>query len=63
MNDISIGDMFREANKEIVLLRKILASVKKDLLMRSEEDSDGCKVVDLSSSIWITLNKALEKSK
>jgi hypothetical protein len=35
--------------------------VKKDLLMRAEEDSDGCKVVNLSSFIWIKLKEALEE--
>jgi hypothetical protein len=55
--------LLRLANKKIVAMEQILALVKKDLLMRAEEDSDGCKVVDLSSSIWIKLNEALEESK
>jgi hypothetical protein len=55
--------MLQQANKKIVAMEKILALVKKDLLMRAEEDSDGCKVVDLSSSIWIKLNEALKESK
>jgi hypothetical protein len=52
MNDYI--ELLRFANKKIVAL------VKKDLLMRAEEDSDGCKVVDLSSSIWLKLNEVLE---
>jgi hypothetical protein len=46
---------------KIAELEKVLALVKKDLLMRAEEDSNGCKVVDLSSSIWIKLTEALKK--
>ena len=45
----------------IAELDSILALVKKDLLMRAEEDSEGFKVVDLSSSIWIKLKEALEE--
>ena len=45
----------------IAELEKVLALVKKDLLMRAEEDSNGCKVVDLSSSIWIKLTEALKE--
>ena len=47
--------------KRIAELESILALVKKDLLMRAEEDSEGFKVVDLSSSIWIKLKEALEE--
>ena len=47
----------------IAELEKVLALVKKDLLMRAEEDSNGCKVVDLSSSIWIKLTEALKEDK
>jgi hypothetical protein len=61
MNDYI--ELLRFANKKIVAMEQILALVKKDLLMRAEEDSDGCKVVDLSSSIWIKLNEALKESK
>ena len=46
---------------KIAELEKVLTLVKKDLLMRAEEDSDGCKVVDLSSSIWIKLKEALKE--
>ena len=35
--------------KRIVELESILALVKKDLLMRAEEDSEGFKVVDLQT--------------
>tara|TARA_R110002153_G_scaffold162174_1_gene314651 strand:+ start:593 stop:802 length:210 start_codon:yes stop_codon:yes gene_type:complete len=48
-------------NERIAELEKVLALVKKDLLMRAEEDSNGCKVVDLSSSIWIKLTEALKE--
>jgi hypothetical protein len=47
----------RKANAE---LKKLLSLVKKDLLMRAEEDSDGCKVVNLSSFIWIKLKETLK---
>jgi hypothetical protein len=47
----------RKANAE---LEKLLSLVKKDLLMRAEEDSDGCKVVNLSSFIWIKLKETLK---
>jgi hypothetical protein len=47
----------RKANAEF---KKLLSLVKKDLLMRAEEDSDGCKVVNLSSFIWIKLKEALK---
>ena len=50
-------------NNKIAELEKVLALVKKDLLMRAEEDSNGCKVVDLSSSIWIKLTEALKEDK
>ena len=49
--------------ERIAELEKVLALVKKDLLMRAEEDSNGCKVVDLSSSIWIKLTEALKEDK
>jgi len=39
----------KEENKKI---KDLLLKVKNDLLMRAETDSDGFKVVDLSSSIW-----------
>ena len=49
--------------KRIVELEKVLELVKKDLLMRAEEDEDGIKVVDLSSSIWIKIKEALKEPK
>ena len=52
-----------ELRKDNVELKAILKRVKEDLLMRSEEDSEGFKVVDLSSSIWLQLNKVLERCK
>ena len=47
-------------DKRIAELEKTLKVVKKDLLMRAEEDSEGCKVVELSSSVWIQLKEALK---
>ena len=49
--------------ERIAELEEVLTLIKKDLLMRAEEDSDGCKVVDLSSSIWIKLKEALKEQK
>ena len=46
--------------REKVELEKVLRLVRKDLLMRAEEDSDGCTVVDLSSFIWAKLNEVLK---
>jgi hypothetical protein len=45
--------------KRIVELELILDKVRSDLLMRAEVDSDGYKVVNLSSSIWINLKEAI----
>ena len=42
---------------------KLLARIKKDLLMRGEQDEDGVTVVDLSASIWEELNRLLEPEK
>jgi hypothetical protein len=39
--------------------RKILNLIHKDLLMRAKPTKDGCKVVDISSSIWIKLSESL----
>jgi hypothetical protein len=41
-------------------MRELLRRIKTDLLMRGDEDSDGCTVVDLSSSIWLELCKLAE---
>jgi hypothetical protein len=49
-----------ELRNEKAELKKLLSLVKKDLLMRAEEDSDGCKVVNLSSFIWIKLKETLK---
>tara|TARA_R110000796_G_scaffold192343_1_gene309039 strand:+ start:338 stop:553 length:216 start_codon:yes stop_codon:yes gene_type:complete len=46
---------------KIAELEKALKAVKKDLLMRAEEDSDGCKVVELSWSVWLQLKEALKE--
>ena len=47
--------------ERIAELEEVLKLVRKDLLMRAEEESDGCKVVDLSSFIWTRLNEVLEE--
>jgi hypothetical protein len=49
--------------KRIAELESLLKRVSQDLLMRAELDTDGFKVVDLSSSIWINLKKALMEQK
>jgi hypothetical protein len=62
-------DMARKADELIIIaLRKqvkeleyVLKWVKKDLLIRAEEDNDGFKVVNLSSSLWITLNDVIKE--
>ena len=62
-------DMAHKADKLIIIaLRKqvkeleyVLKWVKKDLLIRAEEDNDGFKVVNLSSSLWITLNDVIKE--
>tara|TARA_R110000737_G_scaffold179380_1_gene203487 strand:+ start:253 stop:468 length:216 start_codon:yes stop_codon:yes gene_type:complete len=53
----------KEKDKRIAELECLLNRVSKDLLMRAEVDSDGFKVVDLSSSIWIALKEALKETK
>ena len=50
----------REFKKRIAELENVLKEVKKDLLMRAEQDSDGFKVVNISSSLWITLNDEIK---
>ena len=57
----SRSDTIIEYSNKIAELEEVLTLVKKDLLMRAEEDSNGCKVVDLSSSIWINLTEALKE--
>jgi hypothetical protein len=57
----SRSDTIIEYSIKIAELEEVLTLVKKDLLMRAEEDSDGYKVVDLSSSIWIKLKEALNE--
>ena len=47
--------------RKIAELEEALKAVKKDLLIRAEEDSDGCKVVSLGSSVWIQLKEALKE--
>lgn len=42
---------------------KLLARIKKDLLMRGEKDEGGVTVVDLSAGIWEELNRVLEPEK
>jgi hypothetical protein len=48
-------------HKKIAELEYVLKCVKKDLLIRAEEDSDGFKIVNLSSSLWITLNDVIKE--
>jgi hypothetical protein len=48
--------------RRIIELEDLLKLIKKDLLMRADEDDDGTKVVDISSSIWIKLNSILEQN-
>tara|TARA_B110000208_G_C11703593_1_gene406746 strand:- start:727 stop:933 length:207 start_codon:yes stop_codon:yes gene_type:complete len=47
---------------EVEKLQAVLDIVKKDLLLRAEEDSYGVKVVGLSSSVWSLLKRAIEDS-
>jgi hypothetical protein len=47
-------------DKRIADLKAVLKLVHKDLLERAEEDSDGCKVVNLGSSVWLQLKKILK---
>jgi hypothetical protein len=44
-------------------LENLLKRIGQDLLMRAEVDSDGFKVVELSSSIWMKLKDVLEETK
>ena len=46
-------------SNRIAELEKALKAVKKDLLMRAEEDSDG--VVELSWAVWLQLKEALKE--
>ena len=64
----SLTELLRMAHEQIdtevakiAELEKALKAVKKDLLMRAEEDSDGCKVVELSWSVWLQLKEALKE--
>jgi hypothetical protein len=52
-----------DERSRVAELELILNKVSRDLLMRAEVDSDGCKVVDLSSSIWIKLKELLKEPK
>ena len=47
---------------EVEKLQAVLDIVKKDLLLRADEDSYGVKVVGLSSSVWSLLKRAIEDS-
>jgi len=41
---------------------ELLEQIRHDLLWRAEEeDSDGCKVVDLSCGLWMKLNRYLDR--
>ena len=42
---------------DVVMLEKI----RDDLLMRAEEDSQGCRVVNMSNSLWVSF-KAMIKA-
>ena len=46
---------------KVAELEKTLRLTHKDLLMRAEEDSHGCKVVDLSSFVWDRVKEALKE--
>jgi hypothetical protein len=45
----------------VLKLESILNLAHKDLLMRADEGSDGCKVVNISSSIWVKIKEAIKK--
>jgi hypothetical protein len=60
---VSISKELDHTKSRVSELELILNKVSRDLLMRAELDSDGCKVVDLSSSIWIKLNELLKETK
>ena len=50
-----------EKNLRISGLEETLRLTHKDLLMRAEEDSSGCKVVGLSSFVWGRVKEALKE--
>lgn len=41
---------------------KVLKNLRRDLLLRSDIDSRGMTVVNVSSSIWIAFNELLEEN-
>jgi len=61
----SVKEMKQKELVEIVKIQikhyqeatNLLARIKKDLLMRGEQDEDGVTVVDLSTCIWEELKR------
>jgi hypothetical protein len=47
-------------HSRIAEIESLLEHISKDLIMRAELDTDGFKVVNLSSSVWMQIKKALK---
>jgi len=58
---VEATDSLNAKNRRIAELKEVLKLAREDLLMRAEEDSNGLKVVGISSSIWTQLNEELKK--
>ena len=53
-------DLMLQAADKIEELEVLLLAIKNDLLERSEKDSKGGKVVNLSNGLWHKLNKTIK---
>ena len=55
-----VSEYIAHVKDEVALRDDLLASIKKDYLLRGEVDDDGIIVVNMSSSIWETLNSIVK---
>ncbi|MDB4311848.1 hypothetical protein N9937_00320 [bacterium] len=58
-NEKAITDLY-DLKDEHEALKLLCRKLREDLIMRGETDSDGCTVVDVSSTIWINFNEAIK---
>lgn len=52
-----------ELSERIEELESLIKSIHSDLLERAEEDSEGFKVVDIGSSIWLRVKDEIKEDK
>jgi hypothetical protein len=57
------ANLLNSKHERIAELESVLKLVHEELLMRSEEDSNGYKVVQISSSVWNLLKETLKIGK